>query len=144
MKVESSFLLFLGFFFGGVGLWYWFWSKEDSGTLMLIGVTLLGLVPGSYYYFWHRRFRGKRFFFWGKVHGAGDRPSDRPDATMEEGSGVVDSFPNSYIWPFVLGMGAFLTVLGLVFGVWLDFMGVPLIVTAATGVTVESRRGGHV
>ncbi|HUC04755.1 MAG TPA: cytochrome c oxidase subunit 4 [Acidimicrobiales bacterium] len=144
MKIEAGFLLFLGFFFGAVGLWYWAWSREDAGTLMLIGVTLLGLVPGSYYYFWHRRFHGSRFFFWGKVQGAGDRPSDRVDATVEEGSGVVDSFPNSSIWPFVLGMGAFFTVLAMVFGIWLLFLGIPLILAAATGVTAESRRGGPV
>jgi hypothetical protein len=43
-----------------------------------------------------------------------------------------------------MGMGAFLTVLALVFGGWLLFLGVPLILTALTGVTAESRRGGHV
>jgi hypothetical protein len=41
-------------------------------------------------------------------------------------------------------MGAFLTVLALVFGAWLMFLGIPLILTALTGVTAESRRGGHV
>ena len=41
-------------------------------------------------------------------------------------------------------MGAFLTVLALVFGIWLVFLGVPLILTALVGVTAESRRGGHV
>jgi hypothetical protein len=43
-----------------------------------------------------------------------------------------------------MGMGAFMTVLALVFGVWLMFIGVPLILTALTGVTAESRRGGNV
>ena len=42
-----------------------------------------------------------------------------------------------------MGMGAFATVLGLVFGIWLVLLGVPLILTALTGVTAESRRGGH-
>ena len=74
----------------------------------------------------------------------GDRPSDSDDATIAEGAGVIDSFPSSSIWPFVLGMGAFMTVLALVFGSWLAFLGVPLILTALTGVTAESRRGGHV
>ena len=78
------------------------------------------------------------------MHGAGDRPSDREDAELADGAGVVDSFPGSSIWPFVLGMGAFMTVLALVFGTWLLFLGVPLIITALTGVTAESRRGGTV
>jgi hypothetical protein len=63
---------------------------------------------------------------------------------MAEGAGSIDSFPGSSIWPFVLGMGCFVTVLGLVFGVWLMFVGIPLILTALTGVTAESRRAGAV
>ena len=43
---------------------------------------------------------------------------------MADGAGTIDSFPGSSIWPFVLGMGAFMTVLALVFGVWLLFLGV--------------------
>jgi hypothetical protein len=144
MKVEAVFLLFLGAFFGGIGLWYWFWGYEDGGAVMLLGATLLGFLPGSYYFFWHRRFHGHKYFFWGQIPAPGDRPSDRDDAEMPDGAGTVDSFPGSSIWPFVMGMGAFLTVLALVFGVWLFFIGGPLIVTALTGVTAESRRGGTV
>ncbi len=47
------------------------------------------------------------------------RPEDRTDATMEDGAGVIGSFPASSIWPFVLGMGLFLMVLSIVFGLWL-------------------------
>jgi hypothetical protein len=129
MRIEALFLLFLGAFFGLVGLVYWFWSYEDGGGVMLLGATLLGFLPGSYYFFWHRRM--------------GNRLEDR-DAEIAEGAGEIDSFPNSSIWPFVMGMGAFTTVLGLVFGIWLLFLGIPLILTALTGVTAESRRGGHV
>jgi hypothetical protein len=144
MKVEALFLLFLGVFFGIVGLIYWFWSYEDGGGLMLLGVTLLGFVPGLYYFFWHRRFHGHKYFFWGRIKAVGDRPEDHPDAEMKDGAGNVGSFPGSSIWPFVMGMGAFMTVLALVFGTWLLFLGVPLIITALTGVTAESRRGGNV
>jgi hypothetical protein len=130
MKIEAMFLLFLGAFFGVVGIVYWFTAYEDGGTMMLAGTAALGFLPGSYYFFWHRRM--------------GYRPEDRDDATMEEGAGVIESFPGSSIWPFIMGMGAFLSVLALVFGAWLLLMSVPLILTALTGVTAESRRGGHV
>jgi len=53
MKWESLFLLFLGAFFGLVGLVYWFWSYEDGGGTMLLGTCLLGFLPGGYYFFWH-------------------------------------------------------------------------------------------
>jgi hypothetical protein len=130
VRIEALFLIGVGVFFGIVGAVYWFTSYEDGGTMMLIGTCLLGLVPGSYYMFWHRRM--------------GNRLEDRDDATIEEGAGVINSFPGSSIWPFVLGMGAFMTVLAFAFGVWFIFPGVGLIVTALIGVTAESRRGGNV
>ena len=100
--------------------------------VMLAGTCALGFLPGSYYFFWHRRMgQGRVEDRERRLHGGGC-------------TGVIDSFPGSSIWPFVLGMGAFLTVLALVFGVWLIFFGVPLILTALVGVTAESRRGGHV
>jgi hypothetical protein len=130
MKIEAMFLLFLGAFFSLVGLVYWFWGYEDGGSVMLAGTAILGFLPGSYYFFWHRRM--------------GSRVEDRDDASIEEGAGVINSFPGSSIWPFVMGMGAFLSVLALVFGMWLMLVSVPLILSALVGVTAESRRGGHV
>ena len=130
MRVEAILLLFLGVFFGIVGIVYWFWSYEDAGSVMLVGTSLLGFLPGGYYFFWHRRM--------------GRRVEDREDATIAEGAGNIDSFPGSSIWPFVMGMGAFLTVLSLVFGIWLILPGITLIITALVGVTAESRRGGHI
>jgi hypothetical protein len=130
VRVEAIILLFLGLFFGLVGLVYWFWSYEDAGTMMLIGTSALGFLPGGYYFFWHRRM--------------GRRVEDREDASIAEGAGEIDSFPGSSIWPFVMGMGAFFTLLSLVFGIWLILPGIALIVSALVGVTAESRRGGHV
>jgi Cytochrome c oxidase subunit IV len=130
VRVEAMLLLFLGVFFGIVGIVYWFWSYEQAGTAMLVGTSLLGFLPGGYYFFWHRRM--------------GQRVEDRDDASIAEGAGDINSFPSTSIWPFVLGMGAFLTLLSLVFGIWLIFPGISLILTALVGVTAESRRGGHV
>lgn len=130
MRIEALLLIGIAVFFGIVGAGYWFWSYEQGGTMMLVGTTLLGLVPGSYYLWWSRRMK--------------PRPEDRNDATMEEGSGVIGAFPNSSIWPFVLGMGLFLVVLSMVFGLWFLAPGFALVVSALIGVTVESRRGGTV
>jgi len=144
VKVESSFLIGIGTFFGLIAISYWFTSYEDGGTMMLVGVTALGFVPGAYYYFWHRRFHGHKYFFWGRTDRVvGTRPEDRSDATIEEGAGVISSFPGSSVWPFILGSGAFSLLLALVFGMWLALIGVSLILTALVGVTAESRRGGH-
>ena len=137
MRVEALFLIGVAVFFSITDAVYWFWGyhylslgPEQSGTVMLIGTVLLGLLPGSYYYWWSRRMK--------------PRPEDRPDASIEEGAGVIGAFPDSSIWPFVLGMGLFLVMLSIVFGLWLLAPGFVLVVSAAVGVTVESRRGGTV
>ena len=130
MRVESLFLMGVAVFFGLVGIMYWFWGYETAGTVMLVGTTLLGFIPGSYYLWWSRRMR--------------PRPEDRTDGTMEEGAGTIGSFPNSSVWPFVLGMGFFLIALSAVFGIWLLAPGLSLVLSALVGVTIESRRGGTV
>jgi hypothetical protein len=128
--MEALVLLGVAIFFGIVGAVYWFTSYEDGGTMMLVGTCLLGLLPGGYYYWWHRKM--------------GDRPEDRDDATIEDGAGQIATFPSSSIWPFVLGMGAFMLVLAFAFGTWFAFPAVGLILAALIGVTAESRRGGQV
>ncbi len=130
MKVESYVLLFVGFFFGLVAIVYWFTSYDDAGSLMLVGTFLLGGVPGLYYFWWSRRMS--------------PRPADDSRASVEDGAGVVGSFPGSSIWPFVLGLGATLVAVSLVFGAWTLGVGLFLAVSALLGVIFESRRGGLV
>ena len=141
MKTEARLLIGVGAFFSVTDIVYWFWGyhylagnnsigPEQSGTVMLIGTVLLGMVPGLYYFWWSRHMR--------------PRPEDRSDATIEEGSGVIGTFPSSSIWPFVLGMGAFLIALAAVFGIWLLVPAFSLVFSAAIGYTAESRRGGQV
>ncbi|MCL4433636.1 MAG: cytochrome c oxidase subunit 4 [Actinobacteria bacterium] len=130
MKVEGVVLISIGIFMAVVSVGYWFWSGEPSGTAMLIGSVLLGLLPGGYYYWWAKRMR--------------PRPEDRPDATVKEGAGVIGSFPHGSMWPLVFGAGAFLTGLALAFGWWFLPPGAGLIVVATLGVTMQSRRGGTI
>jgi len=130
MKVESYVLLFVGFFFGVVAVIYWLFSYEDAGGIMLVGTFLLGVVPGLYYLWWSRRIS--------------PRPADDPEATVEDGAGVVGAFPGGSIWPFVLGWGVTFVGLALVFGAWTLAVGVFLAIAALVGVIYESRRGGLV
>ena len=130
MRIESLLLIGVGVFFAIIGAIYWFLSYEDAGFVMLVGTVLLGLLPGGYYLWWSTRMK--------------PRPEDRPDGTLEEGAGVIGSFPGSSIWPFVLGLGLFLVALSAVFGFWLAAPGAAAVISAAVGVTVESRRGGTV
>jgi protein-S-isoprenylcysteine O-methyltransferase Ste14 len=129
MKVEAKMLLALGTFFGIMCAVYWNWSLENAGGVMMFAGMLLCFLPGLYYYWWSRRMP--------------PRPEDNPQATREEGAGVVGAFPGTSIWPFVLGMGAFTIVLSLVFGIWLLVPGLGLAGWAFLGGTSEGRRGGQ-
>ncbi|HEV3280065.1 MAG TPA: cytochrome c oxidase subunit 4 [Acidimicrobiales bacterium] len=130
MRVDGLILGGIGVFFAIIAGVYWFTSYEDAGFLMLIGSAILGLLPGSYYLWWSYRQK--------------PQPDDDPDAEVTEGAGTVESFPGSSIWPFILGMGAMFAVLTFVFGLWMAPIAAALILSAAIGATVESRRGGTV
>ncbi len=130
MRVNALFLGGIGVFFGIIGLVYWFTSYEDAGFLMLVGASLLGLMPGAYYLWWSRHMTALE--------------GDEPEAEVSDGAGVVEAFPGSSIWPFLLGMGAFFATLTFIFGWWLFPIALALIGSAVIGATVESRRGGTV
>jgi hypothetical protein len=128
MKVEAQFLLFLSAFGAMIAAIYWFTAYDDGGGIMLVGTCLLGLLPGGYYYWWSKRMT--------------PRAEDNPRAEPGDGAGVVGTFPSSSIWPFVLGMGATMVALSLVFGFWTALFGLTLGISAVVGVIAESRNGG--
>ena len=130
MRISAVFLVGIGIFFGIIGMIYWFTSYEDGGFVMLLGSALLGLLPGAYYLWWSYNMK--------------PRPDDDQNATIEEGTGAVDTFPGSSIWPFVLGMGAMFAVLTFVFGLWMAPLAAALLLAGVVGATVESRHGGEV
>ena len=130
MKVSGRFLIVIGIFFGIIGIVYWFTSYEDAGSVMLAGSALLGLLPGGYYLWWAYRMR--------------PLDGDIEEATVADGAGVIDSFPGSSIWPFLLGMGALFATLTFIFGLWLAPIAAALGLSAVVGGVIESRRGGTV
>ncbi len=137
MRAEAIFMLVIAIFglivsvvFWAVGLADVYRSTTGGGTVMLVAVGLLGLVPGSYYLWWSRRMT--------------PRAEDNPNALQSDGAGVVGSFPSSSVWPFVLGFGFAMIALAFVFGLWTGVFGGAVLVTAVAGVISESRRGGTV
>ena len=130
MRVDGLFLVGIGVFFGIIAGVYWFTSYEDArlpdadrlGSARAVARLVLPVVVVQ-------------------AETAGRR---RPRRDVAEGAGEVESFPGSSIWPFLLGMGAMFAVLTFVFGLWLAPLAAALIVSAAIGATVESRRGGAV
>jgi hypothetical protein len=130
MRIDGLFLAIIGVFFAIIGIVYWFTSYEDAGFLMLIGSALLGLMPGAYYLWWSKRMK--------------PLDGDIDDASMADGAGVIDSFPASSIWPFLLGMAALFATMTFIFGLWLAPIALALGLSAVIGGVVESRRGGTV
>jgi Cytochrome c oxidase subunit IV len=135
MKHEAYFLLFLAAFGALVALVFWavglspvYLTITGGGTIMLVAVSLLGLLPGGYYLWWSKRMT--------------PRAEDDENAEPSDGAGVIAAFPSTSIWPFVLGIGSAFVALALVFGFWTAIFGFFLVITAVVGVIIESRRGG--
>lgn len=135
MRVEALFMLFLAVFgvivaviFWAIGLADVYRTMTGGGTVMLVAFGLLGLVPGSYYFWWSRRMT--------------PRAEDNPQATQADGAGIVGSFPSTSIWPFVFGIAFAAIALSFVFGIWTGVFGGSLAISAVIGVIMESRRAG--
>ena len=89
--------------------------------MMLLGTCLLGLLPGRLLLLLAPPVPGQQVLLLGQARPRRRRPPRGPAATppSRRGPAIISSFPGSSIWPFVLGMGAFILVLALVFGIWL-------------------------
>jgi hypothetical protein len=109
-----------------VGLIYWIWSGEVSGTVMLIfGCFAYGLM---FMFMLLVFFRRKRI----------PRAEDKLDGTMGEGEGEIAYFPANSMWPVAMGLGAVGLALGLAFGKWFWVIGGVLMLGALIGFTVEA------
>jgi len=117
--LESLFGLLVTAFFAGV---YWFVSYEDAGTTMLVLASCLALFCGAWLYVQDRA---------------------RPVATGGEsahGDAAHPYLPDASVWPFVIGIGAALTLNGLILGWPYAVPGVVLLGLAVVGFVGQSRR----
>lgn len=131
MKIEAWFFLLMGVFFIPVATVYGFmvhWN-EHVGYLAMYLVSALCLMIGVYLWY-----TGKR---------VGDRPEDRLDAEVHEGSGEQGHFSPWSWWPLVLGIACATGFLGLAVGWWVLFIGGGLAVIALIGWVYEYSRGDH-
>jgi hypothetical protein len=126
MKGEWVLALCVSVFLAIVGVIYWVWAGEVSGTVMLFfGCFAYGLLFSFMLLVFLRRRRIPR-------------PEDKPDGEMEEGEGEIAFFPNNSIWPVAMGLGAVGLALGLAFGKWFWVIGGILMFGALIGFTVEA------
>lgn len=73
----------------------------------------------------------------------GERPEDRLDAEVHEGSGEQGFFSPWSWWPLLLGLGAATGFLGLAVGFWILYIGLGLTVIGLIGWVYEYSRGDH-
>lgn len=129
MKTEGLILLGIAAFFFAITGIYWFTSYEETGTVLLLFTTGLGLIPGVWLVV-RSRHRPPRL-------------EDQDDAAMAEGAGSIGSFPESSVWPLVFALGLALSGVGFVYGAWFALIGAPLAFAALVGSIMEGRRGAE-
>ena len=127
MKVEG--LLFAGgaFFYGIVAAAYWFITGELVGSTALALTAGLAFLIGFYVLYTGRR--------------VGTRPEDNPHANIEDADPEYGFFSPHSWWPLAVGFATFVTVMGLVFAVWLLILGVGLLMASLVGFVFEYYRG---
>ncbi|KUJ65075.1 hypothetical protein ACZ90_51700 [Streptomyces albus subsp. albus] len=108
--------------FGGVAL---FFLVADIGYALTSGPEPAGVAVLTVAFLMSALMS---FFYLVNYRKRGIRPEDRKDADIVERSGVLDFFPPSSAYPVATALGAALTALGVVFGLWLFLIGlVPLL-----------------
>lgn len=126
MKIEG-WLFGLGFiFFLPLSAIYWFLSRDPIGTTALAMSAGLSIIVAFYVLY-----TAKRVY---------PRPEDRSNAEIDEADPEYGFFsPNSW-WPLMIGLGAFIIALGLIFAVWVIVFGVTFLLIALIGWLFEYYR----
>lgn len=127
MKVQGK--MFLGFavFILAAGIVYGFWSKEPVGTTALLLSFCLCTMIGFYLSFTARR--------------ADTGAQDREDADVADDAGELGFFSPHSWQPLALGIGGSLAFLGIIFGWWLLFFSLPVILFGVYGWVFEYYKG---
>jgi hypothetical protein len=71
----------------------------------------------------------------------GEIPEDVPTADIDDGDPEVGHFSPWSWWPMILALGLALMFLGLAVGVWIAFLGGPIVLVAIIGWQYEYYRG---
>ncbi len=146
MRVNSNLFWVLAAFFVVVAIVYTGWSyidyhsnpanselKDESGIEWVgtVGLLLAGILASfiAFYVGATRRAQG------------GELPEDRLDAEIDDGDPEMGYFSPWSWWPMVLAAGLAMMFLGLAVGIWLMFIGAPIVLIAIIGWYYEYYRG---
>lgn len=127
ITLQWRFFAGIGAFFAAAAVLYWLTSYENAGSTMLALAAGLAFFAGAYLFVQDR-----------KLARAGD------DSSATEASGSHDQpghfAPHASIWPFGIGVGAYLVTNGLILGIWFLLPGLVVLAASAAGYSLQSRR----
>ncbi|NJP99767.1 cytochrome c oxidase subunit 4 [Streptomyces zingiberis] len=127
MKVQGHIFLWLALFFLATCAVYGLWSKEPVGTTALFLTFGLCLMVGFYLAFTARR--------------VDTGAQDNETADVADDAGELGFFSPHSWQPLALGIGSALAFLGVVFGWWLLYFSLPILLIGLFGWVFEYYRG---
>jgi hypothetical protein len=121
--VRTQYRVFFGVatFMALIAVVYWFASYEPAGTVMLGLAASLAAFCGVYL-----RLQ--------------DESATDAAHTGTAGGGESEYLPHSSVWPFGIGLGAWLTASGIIVGLAFAVPGMAVLAAAITGLVSQSRR----
>jgi hypothetical protein len=146
VRVNANLFWLLTGFFGLSAVVYILWSLIDHAntpqqvepiTAMgvewvgAVGISLGAVMSGFIAFYITITKRAQR----------GDVPEDIPTAEIDDGDPEVGHFSPWSWWPMFLALGLALMFLGLAVGVWIAFLGGPIVLVGIVGWQYEYYRG---
>jgi hypothetical protein len=127
VKIQGHLFLWLGAFVLAMAIVYGAWSKEPVGTTALFLSFGLAVMIGYYLTFTARR--------------VDTGAQDNKEADVADDAGDLGFF-SPYSWqPLSLGLGGALAFMGVIFGWWLLYFSLPVILVGLWGWVFEYYRG---
>ncbi|MFF5584983.1 aa3-type cytochrome oxidase subunit IV [Streptomyces hygroscopicus] len=121
-----------------------------SEAYLFAGVALFFLVSDAAYIWFAREPAGIAalsvsfgmssvisFFCLVNYRRKGLRPEDRADSDIRERGGIIDFFPPQSGYPVIIALGAAVTAVGIVYGVWIIIIGFGLLWPSIFGMVFQ-------
>jgi hypothetical protein len=130
MRTESWLFTGVSAFFLVTTVGYaWASGQEPAGTAALAVAFVMSAVIA--------------FFLWQVHRHKGNRPEDDKHGEIADRAGPVDFFPARSPYPAVIAVGAAVTALGVVFGVWVLLLGAGVLGAGVYGMIFQYAHRGE-
>ncbi|MCJ1681417.1 cytochrome c oxidase subunit 4 [Streptomyces sp. APSN-46.1] len=127
MKIQGKLFLWLSFFILIIAVVYGVWSKEPVGTTALFLAFGLSVMIGYYLAFTAKR--------------VDEMAQDNLEADVADEAGELGFFSPHSWQPLSLAIGGAFAFMGVIFGWWLMYFSLPVILIGLWGWVYEYYRG---